>query len=32
MTEKVLNKNKNGMAVLLLVLLGYVAGIAGVIQ
>ncbi len=31
MTEKVLNKNKNGMAVLLLVLLGYVAGIAGVI-
>ena len=31
MTEKILNKNKNGMAVLLLVILGYVAGIAGVI-
>ena len=31
MTEKILNKNKNGMAVLLLVLLGYVAAIAGVI-
>ena len=31
MTERVLNKNKNGMAVLLLVILGYVAGIAGVI-
>ena len=28
MTEKILNKNKNGMAVLLLVILGYVAGIA----
>ncbi len=31
MNEKVLNKNKNGMAVLLLVILGYVAAIAGVI-
>ena len=31
MTEKILNKNKNGMAVLLLVILGYIAGIAGVI-
>ena len=31
MNEKVLNKNKNGMAVLLLVILGYMAGIAGVI-
>ena len=31
MTEKVLNRNKNGMLVLLLVILGYIAGIAGVI-
>ena len=31
MSEKILNKNKNGMAVLLLVILGYVAGIAGVV-
>ena len=31
MNEKILNKNKNGMAVLLLVILGYVAGIAGVV-
>ena len=31
MTEKVLNKNKNGMAVLLLVIVGYVAAVAGVI-
>ena len=31
MTEKILNKTKNGMAVLLRVLLGYVAAIAGVI-
>jgi len=31
MKEKVLNKNKNGMAVLLLVILGYAAGIAGVV-
>ncbi|MBQ4578597.1 MAG: SPFH domain-containing protein [Clostridia bacterium] len=31
MNEKVLNKNKNGMLVLLLVILGYAAGIAGVI-
>ena len=31
MNEKVLHKNKNGMAVLLLVILGYAAGIAGVI-
>ena len=31
MNEKVLNKNKNGMLVLLLVLLGYVAGIGGVV-
>ena len=31
MNEKVLNNNKNGMAVLLLVILGYAAGIAGVI-
>ena len=31
MTEKILNKNKNGMLVLLLVLLGYLTGIAGVI-
>ena len=31
MNEKILNKNKNGMAVLLLVILGYAAGIAGVV-
>ena len=31
MTEKILNKNKNGMLVLLLVILGYIAGIAGVV-
>ena len=31
MNEKILNRNKNGMAVLLLVILGYVAGIAGVV-
>ena len=31
MNEKVLNKNKNGMLVLLLVILGYAAGIAGVV-
>ena len=31
MNEKILHKNKNGMAVLLLVILGYVAGIAGVV-
>ena len=30
MNEKVLNRNKNGMLVLLLILLGYVAGIGGV--
>ena len=30
MTEKLLNKNKNGMLVLLAVLLGYAAGIGGV--
>ena len=30
MTEKLLNKNKNGMLVLLAVLLGYVVGIGGV--
>ena len=29
MNEKILNKNRNGMLVLLLVILGYVAGIAG---
>ena len=32
MNEKVLNNNKNGMAVLLLVILGYIAGIAGVVM
>ena len=31
MNEKVLNRNKNGMLVLLLILLGYVAGIGGVV-
>ena len=31
MNEKILNKNRNGMLVLLLVILGYAAGIAGVI-
>ena len=31
MNEKVLNNNKNGMLVLLLVILGYAAGIAGVV-
>ena len=31
MNEKVLNKNKNGMLVLLLVILGYAAGIGGVV-
>jgi len=31
MNEKVLNRNKNGMLVLLLVLLGYAAGICGVV-
>ncbi|MBR4991610.1 MAG: SPFH domain-containing protein [Clostridia bacterium] len=31
MTEKILNKNKNGMAVLLLVLLGYIVAAAGLV-
>ncbi len=31
MTEKLLNKNKNGMAVLLLVILGYIAAAAGLV-